>query len=71
MPNAFELKARRAKAERLAHELFERNISSEIAAEGGEEGWNKLAELAGVNPPSDMTKADVIALLKERENAKV
>lgn len=66
-PNAWELLARRNKAERLASMLFTHKIPSSAAVDMDLSQWGRLALAAGVKMPSRDTQAMVVEILKEKE----
>jgi hypothetical protein len=67
--NSFEATARRNKAERFAHRLFEADISSEEASTlMTPAAWAGVASALGFSKsPSPETQAMVIEILREKE----
>jgi hypothetical protein len=64
-----EVANRTAKASRLAKELLGHGATLADVEALPDAGWSMVAELAGDNPPSDLTKAAVIGLFREADTA--
>ena len=62
---AAEMANRTAKATRLAQQLLAHGATLEQVEALGDAGWSMVAELAGDNPPSDLTRAAVVGLFRE------
>lgn len=61
-----ERAARGRKARRLADVLEQHGATADVAAHLPQRGWDILAELAGVNPPSYRTRALAVSTLRMR-----
>lgn len=67
VPNAWELLARRNKAERLASMLFTHKIPSSAAVDMDLSQWRRLALAAGVKMPSLEAQVMAVGILRDKE----
>lgn len=66
--NEHEERARASKAFRLVRFAELQGWHADDVESFGDNQWRITADLAGVNPPSDRTKAIVLHVLRERSN---
>lgn len=62
---SYEFQAREAKAQKLLKWINRAGITVDDAKTCNPEDWVKLAEVAGVKPPSEKTIARVIELMEQ------
>ena len=65
--NPYEMAARIEKAVKIASYLGSVGLDSTMLSRASDAEWLQIAQLAEVNPPSDLTKAEVRRMLRARE----
>lgn len=69
MSDPYKAIARAAKAHRLANQLQAAECDAETAATMPDGVWKQAEQLANVKPSSEETRAMVVRILREREEA--
>lgn len=69
MSDPYEAIARANKAHRLANQLQAAQCDADTAATMSDGVWKQAEQLANVKPASDETRALVVRILREREEA--